>query len=330
MRRVKLGLAALIVAASSVNAVSVEMFKPYEALEQAQRARIELEQRQWRQKAERQKREKEQEGERRRAEAEQRDRERKEKAQQEADRKRNAAATKAAQNVSPPPTSLPPQPSASPMPANEPRPAPLPATGQAADGQTQVQSAPSARAQVDQPPPTASSPVPAPTSVQATEGQPQARSEPAESQVRMNQGQEPRGSVESPNPPAANGSAPPSKTTSAALAAGRHAITVTRLNRMVLYSERGDKLGDVEQVVQSPDGSFHIVIGAGGFLGIRERDVPIPLDGVVISGRRLVVQGLTADQVKAMPVFNRKDSTYREVARDTTVLIGKVADAAHP
>jgi hypothetical protein len=88
---------------------------------------------------------------------------------------------------------------------------------------------------------------------------------------------------------------------------------------MNLYNERGDKLGDVERVLRSPDGNFHIVIGAGGFLGIRERDVRIPLDRVTIRGDRLMIQGLTDDQVKVMPVFDRKDRTYRDLARNAMV-----------
>jgi hypothetical protein len=88
---------------------------------------------------------------------------------------------------------------------------------------------------------------------------------------------------------------------------------------MNLYNDRGAKLGDVERVVQSSDGNFHIVIGARGFLRIRDRDVRIPLERVTMLGDRLVAQGLTADQVKGMPVFDRKDRAYRDVARNTLV-----------
>jgi len=73
--------------------------------------------------------------------------------------------------------------------------------------------------------------------------------------------------------------------------------------------------------VRSADGNVYIVIGAGGFLGIRERDVRIPLERVTIRGDRLMVQGLTDDQVRIMPVFDRKDRTYRDLARYITVPI---------
>ena len=89
---------------------------------------------------------------------------------------------------------------------------------------------------------------------------------------------------------------------------------------MDLHNERGDRLGDVERVLQSADGKFHIVIGAGGFLGMRQRDVRIPLDeGVTIRSDRLVIKGLTDDQVKAMLAFDSSDRSYRNLARNAKV-----------
>jgi hypothetical protein len=69
--------------ASGIGAAAVEMVRPFEALEQSRRDRIESDKRQ------------------KREEAEQRKREREEKAQQEAQRKREAATAKAAQGAVP-------------------------------------------------------------------------------------------------------------------------------------------------------------------------------------------------------------------------------------
>jgi PRC-barrel domain len=104
----------------------------------------------------------------------------------------------------------------------------------------------------------------------------------------------------------------------------RERVTVSQLITMDLHNERGDRIGDVERVVQSADGKFHIVIGTGGFLGMRERDVRIPLDdGLTIRSDRLVIKGLTDDQVKAMPAFNSSDRSYRNLARDATVRLDR-------
>jgi len=235
------------------------------------------------------------ETQRKREEAEQRTRER-ERAQQEAQRKRDAAAATAAQSV---PT------------------APSQAATQAPERQQPVQNAPPVGTQVGGNPPMASSTAP-PATGRGDERPPQARPEPAESRAGATQGEgEPDKRVPSGPPPAAGSRATPGHAPAAA--AGGRAIAVSRLKRMNLYNERGDKLGDVERVLRSPDGNFHIVIGAGGFLGIRERDVRIPLDRVTIRGDRLMIQGLTDDQVKVMPVFDRKDRTYRDLARNAMV-----------
>ena len=305
MRLVKLSLAASILVASGIAAAAVEMVRPFEALEQSRRAMIEVDKRQKREQAEQRKREKEQEAKRKHEEGEQRKRERVEKAQAEAQRKRDAAAAKAAQGARSPSTSLPPQPSAAPALAHESSAQAATASPQAQDAERQplVQNAPPARPQVGGPSPTAPPPAPPATG-------------------RVNQGQDkPEGRVRSAGPSAAGASGTPHNTAAITPAARSHTIAVSRLKRMNLYNERGDKLGDVEQVVQSPDGNFHIVFGAGGFLGFREHHVRIPLERVTIRGNRLVIPGLTDDQVRIMPVFDRSDRTYRDLTRNATVPI---------
>ena len=320
----KLSLAASILLASGIAATAVEMIRPFEALEETRRAMIALGHRQTREKAEQQKQQKERETQRKHEEAEQRKRAREEKAQQQAQRKLDAAAAKAAQGAHPPSTSLPPQASPAPALAHEPSAQPSTAdqvSRQAGEHQPVVQNAPPARPQVNAQPPTARPPT-ARTSGQADEDRPQARSGPVEPKVGPNQGQgETQKHVRSGGPSPAGANVTSNDTAVAAAPPGGHAIAASRLKRMNLYNERGDKLGDVKQVVQSPDGNFHIVIGAGGFLGIRERDVRIPLEGVTVRGSRLVIQGLTADQVRTMPVFDRSDRTYSDLTRNTTVLI---------
>ena len=283
MRLVKLSLAASILVQTGMAAAAVEMTRPFEALEQSRRAMNELDKRQKREEVERARREKEQEVKRKSEEAGQRKRDAQEKAGQEAQRKRDAVAAKAAKDARSPSTSPSPQPTAAPAVSNEPSAqAPPKATSQAAE----QQNAPPAGPQTP----------------------------PAAEQVGVPHG--------SGNPSAAGVTAvAPKSAVAAAPAAGAHAVAVSRLKRMNLYNERGDKLGDVERVLQSPDGNFHIVVGTGGFLGIREHDIRIPLDRVTMRADRLLTQGLTDDQVRTMPVFDRKDRTYRDLARNTTVRI---------
>ena len=313
---VKLPLAATILVAGSIAAAAVEMTRPFEVLEQTRRAMTALDQRQKREEAERQKQEKHQDARRKREDAEQRKREREAKAQQEAQRKRDAAAAKATQGgARAPSTSLAPVPSAAPARADQSG-AP-PATAQTAERQPPIQNVPPVRMQIDAQPATAPSTMP-PATAQGGERRPEGRTEPAEARVAASQSQGGH-NERAQSPPAAAAKALPGNASAAAPATGKQAIPVARLKRMNLYNDRGDKLGDVERVLQSADGNFHIVIGAGGFLGIRERDVRIPLERVTIRGDRLMIHSLTGDEVKTMPVFDRNDRTYRDLARDITV-----------
>ncbi|HEX2724659.1 MAG TPA: PRC-barrel domain-containing protein, partial [Beijerinckiaceae bacterium] len=186
-----------------------------------------------------------------------------------------------------------------------------------------VQDVPPVRAQAGASPPAAPS-TPPPATAQADKPVPQGSPQSAEARVGANRDQgEAKEAVESRSPPAAASTAKPAVVAAVAPAPGKHAFAVSRLKRMNLYNDRGDKLGDVERVLQSQDGSFHIVIGAGGFLGIRERDVRIPLERVTVRGDRLTIQGLTEDEVKAMPVFDSKDRTYRDLARNNLVPVAR-------
>lgn len=87
--------------------------------------------------------------------------------------------------------------------------------------------------------------------------------------------------------------------------AGTQALPVSRVMSMKLYNAKGDVLGDVEHVVPNEMGHNSIVLGHGGFLGLGEKQVAIPLDHVAVQGDRLVTHGLTDDQIKAMPAWKR-------------------------
>jgi sporulation protein YlmC with PRC-barrel domain len=69
-----------------------------------------------------------------------------------------------------------------------------------------------------------------------------------------------------------------------------------------VYNENDDKIGDISDVVLAPDGkAVYYVIGAGGFLGVGTHDVAIPFDKVNQTGERMILQGYTKDQLKALP-----------------------------
>jgi sporulation protein YlmC with PRC-barrel domain len=125
---------------------------------------------------------------------------------------------------------------------------------------------------------------------------------------------------------ASYGTAAPQPPTTGALqappAAGTQQVAVSRLKDLRLYTVQGQPLGNVERVVQGPDGGFRLVVAHGGFLGLGERQVLVPAGQVALREDRLVAQDLTDDQLKALPVANRNDAVFREIENEQQVPVG--------
>jgi sporulation protein YlmC with PRC-barrel domain len=69
-----------------------------------------------------------------------------------------------------------------------------------------------------------------------------------------------------------------------------------------VYNDQDEKIGSIKDVVLDSNGKVtDIVIGAGGFLGMGEHDVAVPFSKVTQSGDKLILQGYTKDQLKALP-----------------------------
>ena len=71
-------------------------------------------------------------------------------------------------------------------------------------------------------------------------------------------------------------------------------------------------LGSVHRRIDATVKLFRIVSSA---------TVPIPLERIAMRGNRLIVQGLTEDQIRAMPTFERNDRRYRDLDGNQQVQI---------
>ena len=96
-------------------------------------------------------------------------------------------------------------------------------------------------------------------------------------------------------------------------------ITVSRIKNMAVYDAKGTKVGDVERIVQAQNGKEELIVGVGGFLGLGERHVAIPTDDVALRGDRLLLEGLTEDQLKRMPPIDRNSRDLRDVDGNATL-----------
>jgi len=69
-----------------------------------------------------------------------------------------------------------------------------------------------------------------------------------------------------------------------------------------VFNENDEKVGDVNDVVISSDGrTLYLLIGAGGFLGMGQKDVAVPFDRFERNDDRVLLSGYTKEQLKALP-----------------------------
>lgn len=99
-------------------------------------------------------------------------------------------------------------------------------------------------------------------------------------------------------------------------AADANQILASTLLGKTIYTSNGDDaeaIGDVNDVVMSPDGKAQaVVVGVGGFLGMGEKEVAVDftrLNWVDRDDERRLVMSATADELKTAPEFDRATIT---------------------
>ena len=101
-------------------------------------------------------------------------------------------------------------------------------------------------------------------------------------------------------------------------------MTVSALTDKDLVGARDNEVGEIERVVESTaDKKQHLVISRGGFLGLFETEVLVPLENVAVQGDRIVLRNLTEEQVKALPKYTRDDKAYRELDDSQSVSLSE-------
>lgn len=72
----------------------------------------------------------------------------------------------------------------------------------------------------------------------------------------------------------------------------------------VVLNQDGERIGRVEDIILAPDASVsHLIVGAGGFLGLRRHDVAVPAAFFTVSADNILLEGVTPAMLKALPVF---------------------------
>lgn len=104
------------------------------------------------------------------------------------------------------------------------------------------------------------------------------------------------------------------------------ALRIADLEDKEIYNLRGEKLGEVKRVVYSlaDKNKRFIILEHGGFLGLGEKEVPLPAGRVFVRGDRLVVQGMSEAEVNAMPDWDMNNREHRDLAKADTVELGLI------
>jgi sporulation protein YlmC with PRC-barrel domain len=71
-----------------------------------------------------------------------------------------------------------------------------------------------------------------------------------------------------------------------------------------VYNDTGQKVGKIDDLIIAPDKSVsYAIVGVGGFVGIKEHNVAVPVGQLKQQGGKIVLPGATKDLLKAAPKF---------------------------
>jgi Ca2+-binding EF-hand superfamily protein len=95
-------------------------------------------------------------------------------------------------------------------------------------------------------------------------------------------------------------------------------MTAGEVAKLELKNDQGQEIGDIDKIVKSKtDGKLNAVVAVGGFLGLGEKKVAVPLDQLSYQQGELVAQGMTKDQLEQQQAYD--DQQYDVVEKGTTL-----------
>jgi sporulation protein YlmC with PRC-barrel domain len=100
------------------------------------------------------------------------------------------------------------------------------------------------------------------------------------------------------------------------------AAPVEDITGMNVVNTAGDEIGEVDEIVRDKEtGKLSAVISVGGFLGIGDKDVAIPLDELQLQGEQLLAPlAGTEEQLKSRPAY--EEARYEELPEEQIVQLG--------
>jgi len=93
-------------------------------------------------------------------------------------------------------------------------------------------------------------------------------------------------------------------------------VTVTDWYKQSVYDPSNSKIGEIDDVLLSPDGKVNaLIVGVGGFLGMGEKHVALPFSAVkhtAKGGKVYLTLDTTRDALKAAPAvkYDRSSTSW--------------------
>lgn len=79
----------------------------------------------------------------------------------------------------------------------------------------------------------------------------------------------------------------------------------TKLLKQDVYNDKGEKIGTVDDLVMSPDGTLStVIVSVGGFLGVGKHLVAIPVGQFARVAPKAVLPKASKEELKALPKFD--------------------------
>lgn len=70
-----------------------------------------------------------------------------------------------------------------------------------------------------------------------------------------------------------------------------------------VVNERGQKIGDIDDLIVGRDRVLFSILGVGGLLGVGEHLIAVPYTSLEVSAQRIVLRGATKASVGRLPQF---------------------------
>lgn len=94
-------------------------------------------------------------------------------------------------------------------------------------------------------------------------------------------------------------------------------VVASALVERKVHNLQNKEVGEVEEVVQGPDGTASLVVEAGGFMGVGEKEIIVPLDEVRLSGSQLIWETQKgASELKDAEEYRYEEDRYSTIADD--------------